>query len=438
MLYNPFTPTRIASKPDEFFGRFAEINSLESSLQIGSVVLDGPIGIGKSSLLSRVVLAMEGFATGKRAKSILATGHKGIATVEDAARLLLQKFVDIDERKKAVSFKMTLGVPKLGMGAEYERKTEEIYRHFADGQHLAALSKIIERETLLQILGEDQVLLLCIDEADKCPVPLARLVRSISTDIQHQGVDSVRFVLAGVSPYFQAMVAEDEGIRRFFYKTIQLQSLSDSDSQDLLHTKLSMVARHAEKDGIRLRIHPNVIGRVVSLSGGHPHILQLLGSHLVEHENEDPDGIIDSKDLVNSLRRVCYEDRSQVYESTLHMLELEGRLDPLLELFTEGAAGFPTSLEQATAINTVGTGTLQWFVDHNVLARNEDGSYGLVDEFLRIRMLLDQLDTSDELKRVELEILEQFALQSSYLEDSSFDDRIRIVGDDSIPPNSER
>jgi hypothetical protein len=429
MLINPFTPTRIASKPNEFFGRSDEISALERSLQIGSVVLDGPIGIGKSSLLSQVVMAMEGFATGKRAKSVIATGHKGLSTVDDAARLLLHKFVDIDEKQKSVSFKLTLGIPKLGLGGEYERKTQEIYKHFADGQHLAALSKIIERETLARIVDDDQLLLLCIDEADKCPVPLARLVRSISTDIQHQGVDNVRFVLAGVSPYFQTMVGEDEGIRRFFYKTIRLKSLTGTDSEDLLHTKLSLVAQRAEKDGIRLRIHPNVIGRVASLSGGHPHILQLLGSHLVEHENDDPDGIIDSKDLVNSLRRVCYEDRSQVYESTLHMLELEGRLDPLLELLDVGSFGFPTSINPEVAVETVGVETIQWFVDHNILTRTEDGGYSLVDEFLRIRMLLDQLDSNEEIQKVELDILEQFAVQSSYLEESATDDAIRIIRD---------
>jgi hypothetical protein len=437
MLVNPFTPTRIASKPNEFFGRFDEITTLERSLQMGSVILDGPIGIGKSSLLSRVVMAMEGFSTGRKAKSVVATGHKGVQTVDDAARLILHKFVDLDEKQKTVSFKVAFGLPKLGLGAEYERKTQEIYKNFADGQHLAALLNIIERETLSQILGPDFILLLCVDEADKCPVALARLVRSISTDIQHQGVDSVRFILAGVSPYFQEMVAEDEGIRRFFYKTIKVKSLSESDSQDLLHTKLALVAQRAEKDGIGLRIHPNVIGRVASLSGGHPHILQLLGSHLVEHENEDPDGIIDSKDLVNSLRRICYEDRSQVYESTLHMLEIEGRLDSLVELFEEGSPGFPTMIVQAVAIETAGTDTLQWFVDHNILTRNEDGDYGLIDEFVRIRMLLDQLDSKEELKQVELEILEQFALQSSYLEQTEFEDRIRIIGDTSLVPNSE-
>jgi putative ribosome biogenesis GTPase RsgA len=38
-----------------------ELRSIEVALQQGSVVLDGPIGIGKSSLLSQAVSTMEGF-----------------------------------------------------------------------------------------------------------------------------------------------------------------------------------------------------------------------------------------------------------------------------------------------------------------------------------------------------------------------------------------
>jgi hypothetical protein len=428
MLINPFTPTRIASKPEDFFGRTDELRTLERSLRQGSVVLDGPIGIGKSSLLSQAVMAMEGFGTGTRAKTVLAVAHKSVVTVDDAARLLLQKFVEIDERKKTVNFKIGVGLPKV-LGAEYERKSEEIYRNFSAGHHLAALQKIVARECLPHVLGQDDVLLLCIDEADKSPVPLAQLVRAIVTDMQHQALDSIRFMLAGVSPYFQSMVAEDEGIRRFFYKTITLRSLTNEDSADLLHTKLAQVARQAEKDGIRLRIHPSVIPRIVSLSGGHPHILQLLGSHLVEHESEDSDGVIDSKDLVNSLRRVCYEDRSQVYESTLHMLDLEGRMDLLSALLEEGATSFPTRIDQSLAVEIIGRDSLQWFVEHNILTPY-DGEYGLVDEFLRIRMLLDQLDSEQDQKQLELEVLKQFAISSSFAEDYESDEHLRVVGDE--------
>ena len=47
MLFNPFTPSEIASDPDDFFGRNEELRLLERSIQQGSVVIQGPVGIGK-------------------------------------------------------------------------------------------------------------------------------------------------------------------------------------------------------------------------------------------------------------------------------------------------------------------------------------------------------------------------------------------------------
>ena len=66
---------------------------------------------------------------------------------------------------------------------------------------------------------------------------------------------------------------------------------------------------------MELSVDPDVIERTVALSGGHPHLLQLLGSHLIEHEDSDPDGVIDAHDLANSLGRICYEDRARVYDT---------------------------------------------------------------------------------------------------------------------------
>ena len=52
MLINPFTPSEIASEPQDFFGRAEELKTLERSLMVGSVAIQGPIGIGKSSLVT--------------------------------------------------------------------------------------------------------------------------------------------------------------------------------------------------------------------------------------------------------------------------------------------------------------------------------------------------------------------------------------------------
>ena len=248
----------------------------------GSVAIQGPIGIGKSSLLSRTRLLMEGFNSVHRARSVVAVGDKDVQTIDAAARLLLEAFVRIDESQNKI---------RLKLGPFLEIESAEICQYFKEHRHLAALKRIVEEEYLNLVIGDKEMLLLAIDEADKCPVALARLIRSIATHTQQQGVKRVRFVLAGVSPFFQQMVDEDTGINRFFYTTITLQPIRREDAAELAETKLMHTVRSAADDGVKLEVDPTIVSRVVALSGGHPHLLQLLGSHLIEHEDEDPDGL---------------------------------------------------------------------------------------------------------------------------------------------------
>src|SRR3954466_12595320 len=169
MLINPFTPSEIASTPDDFFGRSKELQTVRRSLMKGSVAIEGASGIGKSSLLARVRLQMEGFASEDQAKSVIAVGEKGVETADDAARLLLEQFVAVDQEEQSVTFKL---------GSLFETKSSQICRSFVSGRHVEALKRIVQRESLDSILPNNALLLLAIDEADKCPIPLARLIRS--------------------------------------------------------------------------------------------------------------------------------------------------------------------------------------------------------------------------------------------------------------------
>ena len=177
--------------------------------------------------------------------------------------------------------------------------------------------------------------------------------------------------------------------------------MSPDEASDLVETKFYQVMKSAEQNHIDLKFDPEIIMRIVELSGGHPHIIQLLGSHIVEEEYDDPDGIIDSFDLLKAIRRVCYEDRARVYDSTLHMLELHGMLDAFMTLLELMHRGFPSRLNRRLAQKHVSKETIQWLVDHNILAAQTSGSYGLVDEFLRIRLILDQADTVDDEREFE-------------------------------------
>ena len=105
-------------------------------------------------------------------------------------------------------------------------------------------------------------------------------------------------------------------------------------------------------------------------------------------------GLIDSRDLLNSLRRICYEDRARVYDSTIHELEVNTKFDALQELLNSVAtSGFPTTIDRDRASNIVGPDTLQWLIDHSVLSIRSDDDYGLVDEFLRLRLIFDEAES---------------------------------------------
>jgi hypothetical protein len=410
MLKNPFTPSLIASAPDDFFGRSDELRVVKRALQMGCVAIQGPIGIGKSSLQARAVLELEGFGGEHAAQAVTVTAHKDVRTVDGAARLILEALVDIDEKHRKVTFKI---------GSLFEHESGEVARNFVEGRHLAALERVLEQESLNAMLKDRKLLIIAVDEADKCPIPLAQLIRVVTSDAQHAGVKSIRFLLAGVSPFYERMLEEDRGIGRFVYRTISLEPMTLEDASDLLRTKLESVMDDAEDSGVALSVAPDVITRVIALSGGHPHILQLLGSYLVEHEDEDPDGVIDSKDLLNSLSRVCYEDRAKAYDATLHMLSVENKLGDLRQLVELAGGSFPTRIPRTKAVDSIAPDILTWFVERDILSipRAASAHYGLVDEFLRIRLLLDSELSEESRRALETEIVGSVSLERDLLDE---------------------
>src|SRR5579863_3946314 len=146
MLKNPFTPSFIASAPDDFFGRSEELQIVKGGLRMGCVAIHGPIGIGKSSLLNRAVLEMGGFGGERFAQSVTVTADKDIKSVDQAARHILEALVDIDEAHRKVTFKI---------GSFFEHESGEVTRNFTEGRHLAALQRLLGRESLKLALNDE-------------------------------------------------------------------------------------------------------------------------------------------------------------------------------------------------------------------------------------------------------------------------------------------
>jgi len=143
---------------------------------------------------------MEGFDKERSARSIVAVGDRDIDSIDKAAKQLVHSLVDIDETQKRIKFKV---------GSFFEHESAEVTRNFVEGRHLSVVKRVLEADYIKSILEKDKYFILAFDEADKCPIPLARMIRSILTHTQQKGVDHVRFLIAGVRPFFQEMVDED-------------------------------------------------------------------------------------------------------------------------------------------------------------------------------------------------------------------------------------
>jgi hypothetical protein len=79
----------------------------------------------------------------------------------------------------------------------------------------------------------------------------------------------------------------------------------------------------------------------------------------------------------------CY-----IYDRLLHSLKMSGHLDVLKKIISMADRSFPTRVPRDQT-DGMSQKALQWLTDNNILLVVNDYEYGLVDEFLRIRLLLD-------------------------------------------------
>ena len=119
------------------------------------------------------------------------------------------------------------------------------------------------------------------------------------------------------------------------------------------------------------------------------------------------DGTIDVRDLANSLRRVCYEDRARVYDSTLHELDVHGRLETVQKLLEKARPGFPTMIPRKAAGKAASAEAIHWLIEHNVIVARSEEHYGLLDEFLRIRIIMDGQESEAARAKAEQSLIDR-------------------------------
>ena len=83
------------------------------------------------------------------------------------------------------------------------------------------------------------------------------------------GISNIRFVLAGVNPFYESLINEDVGVNRFIYKSINLGKLHNVEARNLIESKLSDVVENSRENGYPLEIDEITLERVrISATSG--------------------------------------------------------------------------------------------------------------------------------------------------------------------------
>jgi AAA ATPase domain len=375
-LENPFTPRSLASGEGDFFGRSHEIGVLQDNLDQGHIAIHGPVGIGKSSLLARISKVMQGEFNAEH-RSVLVQGvcSQEIKTSDQAAALILSA-LPTDTQSK---IKWKFGTPFFGVESEGSSSS-------ASGE---TPMSVLRRFVIDAASNQMEYFIIAFDQAENCPGALTALVRTLATSVELKGCKKLRIILSGVSPYFDKVTDGDTGLKRVFSQ-VRVLPLHADEATELVETKFRAVISESERIGLHFEIDPKVIEGIVRLSGGHPHVIQLLGSHLIQHENSNPDDLIDARDLGGAVRRICYEDRGDIYDQIIETLETADMLRPLVSMLALARSKFPTVIKTKDAKDVVGKDFVDELIRRDIFVREGKVKLRLVDEFLSLRLALDR------------------------------------------------
>lgn len=169
----------------------------------------------------------------------IVVADREVETVESAARIVLDSLVDLNDEGRG-RFRFKFGLRLAGaVEPTIEVESRDALKDLRDDRHLAARKKILEADHRRRRNTGRRHLIIGLDEADKAPEAITRLVRSVWTHCQQVGVQDVRFAIAGVSPLHQEMVREDQGVERAFNRVLTLAPMSEDETRELLWAKFT-------------------------------------------------------------------------------------------------------------------------------------------------------------------------------------------------------
>jgi hypothetical protein len=123
------------------------------------------------------------------------------------------------------------------------------------------------------ILGYDEAQCLC-DHAERNEFPMSMLIETVSALQKKDGLTPCLLVLCGLPQVFDALIETRTYTERMF-QVMTLDRLSKDETRAAVTTPI-------QKFTSRLHTPPDLIEKVVNLSGGYPYLIQFFGRELVE------------------------------------------------------------------------------------------------------------------------------------------------------------
>ncbi|TXT40708.1 MAG: PyrBI operon leader peptide [Comamonadaceae bacterium] len=314
---DPFTPNRPIDDPDRFFGRADPVNEMVDSLfQIKSgnpkhTIITGDRGVGKSSLLTQVHLTANGdnrlsdrlkIDRGVTKYNFLSIWHDVDATQSayDLAMAILSKFESAF--KKFVS-SVNLEIDLAGFGKLGRDKNNPINMTQLIDEFVSRISKV---DAEARKNKKDGVLIF-IDELDRIRSDsmISSFFKLTSERLARENLKQIGFICAGITGAVQKLEEEHSSILRTF-RDVPLPRFNKNEGQEIL------------ADGFAKANHTcnmqDLTNKSYDVTVGLPEPIHLLGSEML---SVDTDGILDSADFDNAIKKIVTDVRKNKLASLL-------------------------------------------------------------------------------------------------------------------------
>ena len=322
MKYNPFNPNSVVA-PNLFAGRTQQVLNVCKKLSIikykmpASFFVFGERGIGKTALVKLIKSVAEANDE-KLGKIKMLTSYYLVENGQDIGSVLeesINRLTDqmsqgvIDRLGKRLgdlfkNGKFSLGI--YGVNAGVALQNDQKKNITIKDQSVAILSSIIKalNEENNQIEGKkkEEGVLIVIDEIHnlKEKEKVASVLRNIITTLDVEGLGSISFLLVGYKEDKDIFFGGDPSAHRTF-DTIPLETMPDNEASEVLKKGFTQA---------EINFDASLMDKNISVAGGYPHSLQILGHKLVETDTDDN---IRSDDWKNAIVDTSMELRTKEF-----------------------------------------------------------------------------------------------------------------------------